>query len=277
MQLDESAFKKLSPTQINDIADLLDSLFSDPTQLVELDPPQIQTAALFFPLVLEKSFKQLFFERLDPDTQLDFLETLPESELSYLLPVDEEETVQEASEPKPQEKTPESLRQLFMDLIGLIQDSTLSPAKAHSLAKKKVGILHETQQTSLAKALISQLIALNIPINTPQNFGAYLRFYMILNLFSPKHPAIAKAMIPLIEKTILALNSLPNKQWVIKVLDQLPVGIIEFIIRRLQAYEKVTNFEKRMMYCKLLLDIRDQSKEIPTKALHLVLKQYPIA
>ncbi len=280
MQLNESEINALTPTQVRGVADLLELVFQDSDTTIELDEAQTTLTATLFQAIQDKSFKQLFFNRLDPDTQFELLEVLPESELSYLLPFDDEDQIQDITEPLPStpgKQSNDSLKQIFLDLVAIVQDTSLSPAKAALKAEEKIKDLTDAQHIPLAKALISQLISLNIPINTPQNFGSYVRFYVVLNFLSPRNPAIAKAMIPIIEKTILALHALPNGQWIVKVLDQLPVGIIEFIIRRLSAYERVTHFEKRMMYCKLLLDIRDQSKNIPTKALHLVLKQHPIS
>ena len=59
------------------------------------------------------------------------------------------------------------------------------------------------------------------------------------------------------KNSLLSLEKFPSTDWIFKVLNQLPLKIIEILLNRLRNYEGIREFEKRNIYCKLLKSIQN--------------------
>jgi hypothetical protein len=49
---------------------------------------------------------------------------------------------------------------------------------------------------------------------------------------------------------------MPNDEWVVKLLNQLPQTVIQIALERLSGFESVPEFKKRQIYSKLFKSIQ---------------------
>ena len=73
----------------------------------------------------------------------------------------------------------------------------------------------------------------------------------------PLFPSCEESLDSIIETKINVLSAFSSSDWLIKVINQYPIYFIKQLIKRLSKYERISQFEKRNRYCKLLKIIQD--------------------
>ena len=122
--------------------------------------------------------------------------------------------------------------------------------------------LSQNYSTDWINLLIQQVvISFNkskLSLKDKSSFTIYLKFFSFVNPYIILFPTLEKVLIPSIDSFILSLNNFPNATWIIKVLKQLPRKLCQLILNRIKLYERIPQFDKRNIYCKLLKEVQSQ-------------------
>lgn len=145
-------------------------------------------------------------------------------------------------------------------LIKAFLSPKLVIKQMNQLSKRIEKKYEKEQLETLVSTLIEQFNHLKIGLRNAQEFSNHLKFYQFLFPFFRLYPNLTERLKINIHQLILSLHQLPNLNWVFKVLDQLPVPVIEMVIKQLRLHERIREFEKRNIYCKLLKNIEENLK-----------------
>ena len=104
---------------------------------------------------------------------------------------------------------------------------------------------------NLAKLVISKFSKLRLPITNQSHFKTYLNFYAYIDVFFSYYPTLSSELSEIFDQIINMLNSLPDDEWTIKVLNQLPISFIIYIIKKIKNHNAAKNLEQRNIYFKL--------------------------
>jgi hypothetical protein len=126
----------------------------------------------------------------------------------------------------------------------------------------------------LVNTLVYRFDELSIGLRNAAEFAIHLKYYHFLYPFFRLFPDLGQKVGKGIDRLILSLEKLPTIEWVFKVLNQLPLKVIQLILDRLNNFERIRQFEKRNIYCKLLksiqVNLERSSADRVKKALSLV-------
>ncbi len=110
---------------------------------------------------------------------------------------------------------------------------------------------------TFVNTLIHRFDELNIGLRNASEFAIHLKYYHFLFPFFRLYPELDKKVEKSLERLVFSLEKFPTTDWVFKVLNQLPLKVIQILLNRLNNYEQIREFEKRNIYCKLLKSIQD--------------------
>ena len=108
----------------------------------------------------------------------------------------------------------------------------------------------------LCQSLISSFVNKNIPISSLENFSCHLKFYHFLVPYLVIFPELNPNIMPALDLFLTSLNRMPDDEWVLKLLNQLPQTVIQIALERLSGFESVAEFKKRQIYSKLFKSIQ---------------------
>jgi hypothetical protein len=157
------------------------------------------------------------------------------------------------------QESPEMLAQEVAKILDWVCDSKVPQDKLTKYGKacsKKYtpDVLH-----SLIEQVTDEFMAMNMALRNQETFLVYLKFLGFMDPYLLQNPELVVKLSPLFEKVIIALKSFPNGGLVVKILNQFPSNSLITLIKRLAGYERIGNFEKRNIYCKLLNEIKHNS------------------
>lgn len=108
----------------------------------------------------------------------------------------------------------------------------------------------------LCQSLVSSFINKNISISSQENFACHLKFYHFLVPYLVIFPELKAYVTPALDMFLTSLNRMPNDEWVVKLINQLPQTVIQIALERLGNFESVAEFKKRQIYSKLFKSIQ---------------------
>ncbi len=107
----------------------------------------------------------------------------------------------------------------------------------------------------LCQELVTTFTVKKIALSDATTFNIYLKFFYFIDPFVSKFEALQLSIKPLLDVVLMTLKAMPNIEWAIKVLNQLPPGVLQSCLRLLKTHPTLSQFEKRQSYSKLLKDI----------------------
>jgi len=141
---------------------------------------------------------------------------------------------------------------LFEDPNATLEDSKVLSA---SFAQK-----YEPDDLELlCKELISTFTMKKLSLADSKAFSIYLKFFFFIGPFVETYSRLYDDIKPLLDLLITSLHGMPSGEWAVKVLNQLPMIIIQSTLKLLSAFPTLSQFEKKQMYSKLLTKIKTQS------------------
>jgi hypothetical protein len=146
-------------------------------------------------------------------------------------------------------------KRLFVDFINDAKKG-LKDAQTYAIILQKK--FESDDLVLLGKLLIHEFMSLNIPFSTQASFKCHLKFYYCLEPMVTTTAKLNPALLPAIQIIITGLLALPSIDWVVKVLNQLPVPIIELTAKHLLKYETIKDGIQRNKTLALLNDIKDR-------------------
>lgn len=114
---------------------------------------------------------------------------------------------------------------------------------------------------AIALCLIDCFEEKNIPLTDPDSFAVHLKCHTFLAEFGPGIPELPRKLSGLFDLLIIACAEFPDPSWTLIVLNQLPSYSHDELLKKLYAYEAISEFKKRNMYCKLIKIIKDSAAE----------------
>jgi hypothetical protein len=148
------------------------------------------------------------------------------------------------------ENEKQALLNMFLDPKLSYEDTAISSKrfeKKYDMENLEIIIM------STAKEFIKQ----KMPMSDPQSFLVHLKFHYFMDSFIKLFPALSDILAELTDPTVFALKALPDGKWVVKVLNQFPIHMIKTTLNKLITYEKISDFNKRNTYCKILNEIKN--------------------
>ena len=125
----------------------------------------------------------------------------------------------------------------------------------------------------LTYSLLTLFIQQQYPMTNSNDFLSYLKFFLFI-----EHPLFLFSTLnthlqPLLEHIIHNLSQLPSDEWVLKVLDQFPIYIIEHIIQLLKSYPSIKNQALRNRYLKYNNLIQKEGNNMAYPQLRFILNK----
>lgn len=107
----------------------------------------------------------------------------------------------------------------------------------------------------LSQELITTFTVKKIALTNAATFAIYLKFFYFIDPFVARFQSLSTSIKPLLDVVLTSLQSMPDIEWAIKILNQLPPAILQDCLRLLKSHPTLSQFEKRQSYSKLLKDI----------------------
>lgn len=120
---------------------------------------------------------------------------------------------------------------------------------------------------ALGLSVVKGFYQKKIPIKHVASFQRYLNFYTFIAPLSVRFQTVSEALLPVIDYTLLAIHQLPSQDWLIKVLNQFPLPILQVMTTRIADYEQQSSHKKRHAFFTLFQTIQDYSKTNETTPL----------
>jgi hypothetical protein len=149
-------------------------------------------------------------------------------------------------------------------VLDMIQNPKLS-FEDTAIAAKRIEHQYEINgMEKLSTTIISSFLSLNISVSNQAMFHSHLKFLYFISPFTKRFPFHTQLLDPLLPKYIQSLTALPNGEWIAKVLNQIPIFMIQMILRELLSIKTITDFDKRKIYSKLLSEIKNHMSQEKT-------------
>lgn len=146
-------------------------------------------------------------------------------------------------------------------ILDMIQDTDIPLKKIILYRQQMESQFQVSALSSLTDKLISAFQSLKSNPLTPTGFKEHLKFHHFIAPLLVIFPQCVKPIFPIIDQLILAIPQFPTKTAQYKVLNQLSVSTLGFIIDRLEMHTTLRKFEMRSIYSKLLQQIH---RDLPT-------------
>ncbi|MCP4050726.1 MAG: hypothetical protein GY730_08480 [bacterium] len=172
------------------------------------------------------------------------------------------------------ESTPVLIQNEKQHLLNMIQNPELSFEDTAFAGRKLLSEYDIEDVKNIIFDIVSEFIALKIKISNQESFMISLKFLYLLEPCVNLFPDLKNRIIDITDKIIISLKSLPNGMWIVKILNQLPVYMINYILAELFSYEKISSFEKRNLYCKLLKEVKSNLDQEKTSNLYFAFSQF---
>ena len=143
-----------------------------------------------------------------------------------------------------------------LTLLSKIVSQRHSTIHMDAFGKELNGRYEKHDLAHLCSVLIASFTHKNIPINSTENFGSHIKFYHFLVPYLIMFPELNQHIIPAMDQFLVSLHRMPNDEWVVKLLNQLPQTIIQNALERLGSFESVGEFKKRQIYSTLFKSVK---------------------
>jgi hypothetical protein len=141
-------------------------------------------------------------------------------------------------------------------LLDMIQSPKFAVEDAAISAKKMEKKYDISDQEKLCLALLSAFAKLKNPMKNPADFAVHLKFYFFLDPFLKTVSELDAKISPQIDAVISALQSMPNGEWIVRVLNQFPVSVIGAVLTRIAKGERSTSLPERSRHMQLMKEIK---------------------
>ena len=172
----------------------------------------------------------------------------------------------------------ERVLQQFLDqeksaLLDTLADAQTShqDIQAYAQSLKEKYELEDIE--NLLKSVIKYFLKAKPTMRNANEFAFYLK---TCELWAPYLDIITesdKVLLPFIDLFLANFKSFPSPEWVIRVLDQVSLPILNLVMVRLRNHNKISQFERRQFYSKMIADIESNLSETQGKNIRYILSQ----
>ena len=142
-------------------------------------------------------------------------------------------------------------------LISYIKDPSFSIQDIVSFVDSLQQTLENDDLDIFVRLIFDDFKALKLPLTSKEIFSSYLKFFHISVSLVVMFPNHSDTLDSIIEHFLLSLDSISSADWVLKILDQLPIYILKKCCTSISVYEKIKNNKKRNIYMKFYKLIND--------------------
>ncbi len=141
-------------------------------------------------------------------------------------------------------------------VLDAIQNETSGPSDFADFLKLRVTMYAPEVLESIGKLVVSAFLDLKIPIVTPASFLMHLKCHLYYDYLTSAIPGISIASYSqLIQQFVMALGQMPDGDWVMKVLSQMPGSALKHIFRIMREGAAAHQEPQRQTCLRLIRDI----------------------
>jgi len=117
-------------------------------------------------------------------------------------------------------------------VLDAIQKGADGPSVFADFLAPRVGRYAPEVLESIGALVIDAFLTLNVPISTPASFLMHLKCHMYHDYLVSVIPGLSiAAYSQLLQQLVMALGQMPDGDWVMKVLSQMPAGALPQVFR----------------------------------------------
>ena len=151
---------------------------------------------------------------------------------------------------------PQLVRAEAENVLDAIQKEAVSVALFADFLKLRVGKYPAEALESMGQLVLETFIGLKISLATPASFLMHLKCHLYHDYLMSEAPnGRISAYAQLLDQLVGALAQMPDGDWVMKVLAQMPRGALVQVMRRLKDGKQAPQEAQRKQSAKLLHEI----------------------
>jgi hypothetical protein len=144
-------------------------------------------------------------------------------------------------------------------VLDAIQKGAEGPAAFAEFLAPRVGRYAPDVLETIGKLVIETFLNLKIPISTPSSFLMHLKCHMYHDYLVSAIPGIAiAAYSQLLQQFVMALGQMPDGEWVMKVLVQMPAGALRQLFGVMRDAGKSGGEPQRTTCLRLIREIGER-------------------
>lgn len=144
-------------------------------------------------------------------------------------------------------------------LFSKLTTEVSSIEKALELAESLIETHKKNELLTIGKEVVDRFLTSYSYIGNKDVFQRYLYVVHFLD-----HLVVAQSgldrYLPELTAQLIRVMAVMEESWILPVLTQLPLRFAEKVVQQLLHYERLADFEKRNMYCKLLNKVKSQAR-----------------
>jgi len=144
-------------------------------------------------------------------------------------------------------------------VLDAIQKGAEGPAVFAEFLAPRVGRYAPDVLETIGKLVIETFLNLKIPISTPSSFLMHLKCHMYHDYLVSAIPGIAiAAYSQLLQQFVMALGQMPDGEWVMKILVQMPAGALRQLFGVMREGGKSVGEPQRTTCLRLIREIAER-------------------
>lgn len=154
---------------------------------------------------------------------------------------------------------PDLIQAEMETVLDAIQKGAEGPAAFAEFLKPRGGLYAPEVLETVGRQVIETFLALKVPIATPASFLMHLKCHLYHDYLVSAIPGISiSAYLQLLQQFVMALGQMPDGEWVMKVLVQMPAGALREIFRAIREGAKAEGEIQRTTCLRLIREIGER-------------------
>ena len=159
------------------------------------------------------------------------------------------------------EKAPvgnQSCQDYAKTIMEHLLDTTMSAQEIKAFVHQLQNSLDDADLEIVASTLFRLFYDKKLPLLSKDNFNAYLKFFDISVPLLVLFPHNMSSIDPILTHFLVSLDSLPSAEWIVKILDQVPLFILKKCCEKLSQHERIKSSKTRLLYAKFFAILTKQ-------------------
>ena len=135
-------------------------------------------------------------------------------------------------------------------LLQQIKDPDYTQQDVSEYISSLQSILKESDLEQLVKSFLDAFNKLNLPLQSKEDFAAYLKFFEISVHMSVLFPQYSSILDSIINQFLISLSAINSEEWHLIILNQIPLYILKKCCTNFTEYEKIKDNKIRNIYFK---------------------------
>jgi hypothetical protein len=144
-------------------------------------------------------------------------------------------------------------------VLDAIQNAGTSPSAFSDFLAPRATMYAPEVLESIGKSVMETFLTLNVPLTTPASFLTHLKCHLYHDSLVSAVPGIViPAYTALVQQFVMALGQMPDGDWVMKVLSQMPQGALRHVFRLIKEGQASQQEAQRKTCLRLIRDISER-------------------